>query len=459
MKRHLILLALALPLGCGGQTGTLALTIVTPPADDPFAHAASARITVGDSSHVTTVPVSGGQFTVNYSRPPSSTPGIVTVEALDSGNNVIAHGSTPTVDLSATDNDISVWVAKPGIVETTASAFPTARNDIAAVNVPGLGALFAGGQDSNGPTADNEVYDVYTQTLIMSSAMSKPRAGAVAAAVGNTDAVALGGVTAKSALDNTMELFDPSSTGIWAPVPISNWPARRNATATQLSSGSTLVTGGFDANGNALADAAVISDSGTIALGELPAMMTAPRGNHVIAAAHFTDGDGAIVFGGLAAGSMATSAERFVNQQFSTYDVGQPSRDNATATTLPSGKILILGGKDSTGALASGFVVTPNLPTADVTPLAQAMSVAREGHTASLTGSDVIVCGGADAGGNVQASCDVIDASSFTIKRTVPLAVARRDHSAVVLDNNLVVIAAGNGSDGNPVASIEIYSP
>jgi hypothetical protein len=449
-------------LGCGGQTGTLMINIVVSPSDDPFAGAATVRISVGDSMHVTTAPVSGGHFSATYSRKPDATnSGPVTVEALDSAGNVIAHGSTPPVSLSAMNTTVSVWVGRPGKTQPAAAALPSPRSQIAACNVVGLGADLAGGADANGkPISDNVIYDVFTQDVIQTTMMSKPRAGAVAGPVGTVHSVALGGLTTNNMADSTMELFDPSSgLGLWSPVPVV-FPARTQANAVILASGNTLVTGGQDGKSNPLADGAVISASGTVALTALATTMTTPRLGHAVAAAHYSDGDGAFIFGGLAASATtAVVSERLVNQSFSAYDVGQPNRVNATATTMPSGDILILGGEDTTGALASGFAVTPNLPMAAVKPLPQALSVAREGHTASLTGKELVVCGGADASGTAQASCDVLDATTYAIKRSFMLAAARKGHAAVVLDNGLVILAGGLGSDGNPLPSIEIYTP
>jgi len=152
-------------------------------------------------------------------------------------------------------------------------------------------------------------------------------------------------------------------------------------------------------------------------------------------------------------------AERLVGQGFSAYDVGaQENRVNATATTMANGDVVILGGKTAAGAQASGLVITPTVP-ATVTPLPAILSVAREGHTASLTGNDLVVCGGADAMGAVQPSCDVIDATTYGRKSTIPLATARRGHSAEVMETGVVVLAGGFGSDGAPLASMEIYTP
>jgi hypothetical protein len=109
--------------------------------------------------------------------------------------------------------------------------------------------------------------------------------------------------------------------------------------------------------------------------------------------------------------------------------------------------------------VASGLVITPTVPAATVTPLPMALSVAREGHTATLTGNDLVVCGGADATGMALASCDVLDAMTYGRKSTVPLAVPRRGHTAEAMETGVVVIAGGVGSDGAPLASMEIYTP
>ncbi|MGZ3426814.1 MAG: hypothetical protein ACXVCV_09210, partial [Polyangia bacterium] len=159
-------------------------------------------------------------------------------------------------------------------------------------------------------------------------------------------------------------------------------------------------------------------------------------------------------------GTTAPVAERVVGQAFSAYDVGtQPNRNNATATTMPNGDILILGGATATGAQSSGLIITPTTPSATVTPLPMALSVARTGHTASITGGDLVVCGGTDATGMAQASCDVLDTMTYGRKSTVPLATARSGHTSQTMETGVVVIAGGIGADGAPLASMEIYTP
>ena len=126
---------------------------------------------------------------------------------------------------------------------------------------------------------------------------------------------------------------------------------------------------------------------------------------------------------------------------------------------MPNGDVLVLGGKSAAGAQQAGIVITPSTSPPTVTTLPNALSVAREGHTASLTGNDLVVCGGADATGTLQASCDILDATTYGLKATVPLATARRGASSETMETGVVVIAGGFGPDGAPLASMEIYTP
>jgi hypothetical protein len=455
---------------CGGKSGTLTLNIVTSPGDDPFNDAATVRFTVGtDTSHVTTVPVTGGHFSYKVSFKPNDMTGPVLIEALDAGGTVVAHGQTPYLLLSAVDQGpISAWVGRPGRVAPADAALPKAVAETASTYVPGLGVLYCGGRDATGTAlADTSVYDVFTHAIISTAPMDKARAGAISAQANDVNGIVYGGATSAgfgnaSAVDGELQLFDPTvGVGVWAALGVDDgFAARAYATKVILASGAILVTGGVDGSGNVLSSAGLIPNSGTIKLSATSGPMVAPRVGHAGAAAKFPEGDGAILFGGLPPGSTTLPvAERIVGQAFSAYDVGaQENRVNATATTMPNGDVLILGGKTATGAQASGLVITPTVP-ATVSTLPNVLSVAREGHSASLTGNDLVVCGGADAMGAVQGTCDVLDAMTYMRKSTVPLATARRGQSSETMETGVVVIAGGIGGDGAPLASMEIYTP
>lgn len=463
---------------CGGKSGTLSLSIVVSPADDPFTSAANVRFTVGDAMHVTTVPVSMGHFHFKISGKPLGKAGNIIVEALDSTGGVIAHGQSPLVDLQPVDQGpIAIWVGRPGRVAPARAALdatgsggaqPLPRTEMASAAVPGLGIFFVGGRDPSGtPRADTAVYDVYTHTIIPTANTAKAIAGAVATPVSGTKAVVWGGATMgglgmPGAPDGTLNVFDPTvGIGIWAPLTADPIAARAYANLTVLGSGDALVSGGLDGNGSPLATAGLINAAGKVRLTQIASPMAAPRVGHAVAAAKFPDGDGALLFGGLQPGVTGLPvAERLVGQAFAAYDLGAlENRVNATATTLPSGQVLILGGKTASGAQDSALLVTTNASPPTVMTMPALLSVAREGHSATLTGNDLVVCGGADAGGMAQASCDIFDATTVGRKATVPLATARRGHSAQALETGPVVIAGGVGADGVPLASIELYTP
>ena len=130
---------------------------------------------------------------------------------------------------------------------------------------------------------------------------------------------------------------------------------------------------------------------------------------------------------------------------------------------------MILGGADATGAAqASGFVVKPTLP-ATVTPLPNALSSARARHIAVLSGHELVVCGGVAnafdlapatlAADPSMKTCDILDATSYTILRTVPFPAARSGMAAAAMETGPVVIACGTDTTGNPSAAIDMFTP
>jgi hypothetical protein len=297
--------------------------------------------------------------------------------------------------------------------------------------------------------------------------MEVARAGGIAASSTSVQGWAYGGATSvgfgtPGTPQSTIELFDPTTgLGVWADLPTDTFTARSFMNGTVLASGDTLISGGVDGNGMPLGSAALVNPSGAIRLSAIATPMAAARAGHAVAAAHFSDGDGAVVYGGLPVGSTSPVAERLVGQTFTAYGLGvtEPNLTNATATTMPNGDVLILGGTADDGTVSSsGIVITPGVTPPTVKTIPNALSAARVGHTATISGSVLVVCGGADNTGTLQGSCDLIDTSSYAIQATVPLATPRRNHVSQLLETGDVVIAGGIGSDGNPLSSIELFT-
>jgi hypothetical protein len=300
--------------------------------------------------------------------------------------------------------------------------------------------------------------------------MSTPRAGAAAIAssprgiiFGGAQGPGLGSTA--SALD-TAELFDPSGgQGLWAAVPAdSTPPARSQALTFVLGSGSGLVTGGLGSDGGRLASALLVSTGGTARITPIAGPMVARRARHAGAPARFTDGDGALLIGGLDEGDPAPIVERLIGQSFTTFTApGVENRWDATATGVAGG-VLLVGGSIATAvptvrAATRSVILLPTDGVSQPQRFDTLLPAARAGHTATKIGDDLLLCGGFDETGALLSSCELLGTNPIVHKRTVTGAQGRTGHVAVALETGPILIAGGVGANGAPLATIEIYTP
>lgn len=132
------------------------------------------------------------------------------------------------------------------------------------------------------------------------------------------------------------------------------------------------------------------------------------------------------------------------------------ARANHTATLLPSGKVLVVGGQDSVEYLASAALYDPQ---SDTWSSAGSLGSARARHTATLLASGrVLVAGGTVANGAL-ASAELYDPATNTWNAANNLATSRYDHTATLLPTGEVLVAAGCDANSTAVASAEIYDP
>ena len=115
-------------------------------------------------------------------------------------------------------------------------------------------------------------------------------------------------------------------------------------------------------------------------------------------------------------------------------------RVSATATRLPDGRVLVAGGQNATGFLASAEIYDPVTGTWSAAPN---MSTARSSHVALLLpNGKVLVSGGARNGGT-EASAELYDPASGTWSPAASMSTRRVQHSAVLLANGKVLVAGG----------------
>ncbi|HJV89481.1 MAG TPA: kelch repeat-containing protein [Holophagaceae bacterium] len=233
-------------------------------------------------------------------------------------------------------------------------------------------------------------------------------------------------------------------------------------TLTVLQDGRLLLAGG-DPNHASTVPTAEIYDphSGTW----MPTgPMTSFRNYH--AAALLPDGK-VLVSGGVLPSSVILDSTEIYDPATNAWTPGptlNATRQQHTATALADGTVLIAGGfgLDSGGA-QGGYLASAEIfdPASQSTMVVAPMSSPRASHTATRlqNGLVLVVAGakGTNVGGWLS-SAEVFDPVLQTWSTVGSLATARQDHTATLLPNGKVFVAAGQGVSG-PLDGGELFNP
>lgn len=310
------------------------------------------------------------------------------------------------------------------------------RTGDTATLLPDGRVLLVGGTDAQGvPLASAEIYDPQTGTSTPTSGtMHWARAYHRATLLSDGTVLITGGIGANGAPLNTAEIFDPT-TGMFTPTIGNMQVARAHHTATLLENGLVLLTGGADYSTH---DVCNISSCGHTAV--------------------WIDGESSAEIYNPSTGSFTLTGSM------------QVGRWDHTATLLPDGRVLILGGGHASELHGWGMYGSPYGvwsvvaevelydPSTGKFTAGGSLNSARAAHTATLLPSGLVFVAGGESygpyGASFQNTTELFDPFSETSIWGPPLTTARSHHTATLLPNGAVLLAGGASNN-----SAELYWP
>lgn len=133
-------------------------------------------------------------------------------------------------------------------------------------------------------------------------------------------------------------------------------------------------------------------------------------------------------------------------------------RNGHTATLLPDGRVLVIGGA-SPGDIPTSTTELWDPATRAFVPTG-ALVTPRLRHSATLLADGrVLVVGGHTPYGGIQAEAELWDPASGTFRIVASLAQGRSDHTATLLPDGRVLVIGGTIEPPNALAAAEVFDP
>lgn len=155
-------------------------------------------------------------------------------------------------------------------------------------------------------------------------------------------------------------------------------------------------------------------------------------------------------------GGTATATKTVTVTRFTAVGPLATVRSQHTATLLPGGKVLVVGGVDASGkAIASAELYDPSIKAFSSTG---SLQVARASHTATLLNNGKVLIFGLGDGITANVPGEIYDPSTGQFTTILPITYAPKAHTATLLANGKVVIAGG-ALTNNPISTVLIFDP
>jgi hypothetical protein len=347
---------------------------------------------------------------------------------------------------------LSLLLAGPFGIAQTSGTFTAvadmneARGDHTATLLYNGKVLLAGGLSSASRASTPsgaELYDLSTGIFTTTGSMITPRTGHTATLLADGRVLIAGGLAGTSA-----ELYDPS-TGTFTATGDMMIPQLGWHTADLLDNGKVLISGPGSAQ---LYDPVAGTFALTVAYAEPLPGGGAP--SWLETATLLSDGR-VLLTGGTDAAAWTEVYDPRVDA-FSITGNPRAWDDVWTATLLPNGKVLFVGNEDGDGLHADAEVYDPATGTfSDVGP---AMDPHEYAAAALLPDGTVLITGG-QLPVNGDAASELFVPAAGTFSGAGNMIMPRFEHTATLLPDGTVLIAGGYSLWPSSTASAELYHP
>jgi len=173
-------IALAAALGgCGGEVGTLRVSLVTAPDSDLLERIQRVRVVVSDPPTVVEAERGAdGQLAIDLEIDAQDSAARVSLEGFDGAGERIAVARSAPLPVSAVDASIALYLAPPQSMAEAPVALDPPRSEMGGALLA-YGAVLAGGRGADGaPRADLVIYNVYDHQLQVGVGLPEARASA-----------------------------------------------------------------------------------------------------------------------------------------------------------------------------------------------------------------------------------------------------------------------------------------
>ncbi|XXT20681.1 kelch repeat-containing protein [Sorangium sp. So ce429] len=375
-----------------------------------------------------------------------------TATLLGSGKVLVAGGLGASYLASAELYDPTAGTWSP------ASSLGTIRSGHTATLL-GSGKVLAVGGRNGSYLTSAEIYDPTANTWTATLSMTVPRYRATATLLGSGKVLIAGGFYNPSGEQQSAEIYDPNPVSPSWTTAASMSAKRSGHTATLLSNGKVLVTGGSSAasTGNASAEA---YDPGTNTWSSV-ASMSSVRINHT---ATLLSNGKVLIAGGYSPTSPSTtylSSAELHDPAARTWQPVAPmsnARMAPTATLLNDGRVLVTGGT------LAGSTTELYDPATDTWTSGPTMSTGRQSHTATLLGNGKVLVVGVKTFVS-PANAELFDPATNTwssVGSSSNPNLDRKGHTATLLPNGKVLVVGGEVPPSSPTTylnSAALFNP